>query len=153
MVAQPSTAHRAAARAARALLLLAALATTGGCASLPSQDARGRGPADATAAGAPAPTPVAALDRIGVAPAGSVVALPADNALGVTRVRVLDEYHAASGRQCRRVALPNRAATRVVCRARDGGWTPVRSLLTGFRAAPPRLVDGDEESRPAPTGG
>ena len=121
--------------ASRHAAVLAALLALGGCAQLaPRDDPAPFAPwaAETTPVEEPAN---AALEPIGTAALGALVALPAGNALGVARAHVLDEYHAASGRTCRRVALPNLATTRVVCRGAGGPWRAVRSLGGGRRPA------------------
>lgn len=63
---------------------------------------------------------------------GSVIELPKGNALGARHARLLDEYHSASGRVCRRVAVENTAdAERVLCKREDGQWRLTRSLRPG----------------------
>ena len=46
------------------------------------------------------------------------------------RVRLLRSYAAASGRECREVAVGPSQAVRLICRA-DGAWIPARPLLSG----------------------
>ncbi|NND89526.1 MAG: hypothetical protein HKN42_01580 [Granulosicoccus sp.] len=65
------------------------------------------------------------------AEAGSTVELPAGNSLDVTRVQVLDEYQAASGRRCRRVQLPRASdSIRIMCERSNGQWTFTRALIS-----------------------
>ena len=114
--------------------LLALAVTLAGCA------APGARLADApteSRSGAPAAA-TDALDVIGRSAPGDALALAPGNPLGATRVHVLDEYAAASGRRCRRVALAAiDGPRRVVCRRADGHWTATRSLTrTGESVAP-----------------
>lgn len=127
MLLLPSTARVE--RRVRALAALAALTVLGGCATLPGPGADGavERAADASVSLAP----------IGSVAPGRVAALPPGNPLGARAVLVLDEYHAASGRLCRRVVPPNTAATRTVCRADEARWEAVRALGGSARPAPP----------------
>ena len=62
---------------------------------------------------------------------GSIVQLPANNPLGVSEVRVIDDYRAASGRLCRRVQLPGKdGSVRVLCQRDYGQWSYTRALVT-----------------------
>lgn len=60
---------------------------------------------------------------------GRLLELPASNALGVSSVNVLHEYQAASGRLCRRVAVPQNNAIRVMCERGKGDWSFTRALV------------------------
>ncbi len=46
------------------------------------------------------------------------------------RVRLMRAYAAASGRECREVAVGPSQAVRLICNA-DGAWIPARPLLSG----------------------
>lgn len=59
--------------------------------------------------------------------AGTVVLPDTGQSVQVRLVRV---YAAASGRECRQVALGPAQSTRVICRVGDG-WVSARPLLTG----------------------
>lgn len=73
----------------------------------------------------------AATGTIESAVPGSIVELDDDNDLGVSRVRVVDEYLAASGRLCRRVQLPrNNDPIRILCRRDNGQWSFTRALIS-----------------------
>ena len=122
MPPEPTTVRGGAGRASLALLVLLA----SGCAAV--------GPVDPGGPGADAAPGVSvgaggALDRVGSADVGAVVELPPGTALGVERVRVIDEYAAASGRRCRNVARPNDPTPWLVCRRADGHWSATRPLV------------------------
>jgi hypothetical protein len=82
-------------------------------------------------AGGDAETVTHPAAAIASAEVGSIVPLAANNALGVSRVRVVDEYRAASGRLCRRVQLPrNTDSIRVACERGSGQWSFTRALVS-----------------------
>lgn len=103
---------------------MAALLTLPGCADgLPGAPA----PAAPVVARAPA-DPIAAF-AAGAAPGteGSIVL-----ASGVAaRARLQRSYNAASGRECREVALSDRADPTLVCQDPEQGWVVTRPLLRG----------------------
>lgn len=72
---------------------------------------------------------------------GTVIDLPKGNTLNARRARLLDEYHSASGKLCRRVMVEIvPSVERVLCLQDDGQWRFTRSLLPG-RANRPRTID------------
>lgn len=105
----------------RACLVLALM--IGGCSTVPQ-------PAESfTAPSKQASSTAASLTAS--AEIGSVIQLPPDNVLGVSRARVLDEYRAASGRLCRRVQIPrNEDSIRVACERSAGQWSFTRALVS-----------------------
>lgn len=76
----------------------------------------------------------ASLAPLGKTAIGQVATLASENPLGVTRARVIDEYSAASGRLCRRIAIAERQPRlRVVCREPGDDWALVRGLVAAQR--------------------
>lgn len=117
-------------RAALALVLLAA--ALGGCASPGARPVETR----SIAAGATS----TAIDVVGDLSPGGSVRLPPGNALGARTVHLVDDYAAASGRHCRRVALDEPdGPRRIVCRRADGRWSATRSLTRPDHAPRPAL--------------
>ena len=83
-----------------------------------------------------------ALDVVGTLAPGASVGLPPGNPLGARVVHLVDEYPAASGRRCRRVALEAPGGpVRVVCRRADGHWSATRSLTRGERVGAAGAAD------------
>lgn len=61
---------------------------------------------------------------------GTFLQLPAGNTPGVSEVRVLHEYRAASGRLCRQVEVPQQGnSIRVMCEREKGNWSFTRALV------------------------
>ncbi len=78
-----------------------------------------------------------AAEALGNAQPGEQLVLPEDNELGVSTARVIKQYHAASGRLCRRIELATaNPDIRVMCKSDSGQWRMTRSL-TGASLAQP----------------
>lgn len=120
----PRSRHRATA-AIRLPALLAGLLLAGGCAMMPGQVAA----PSASASPAAPPDPVAAFAATATPGAQARIA----TAGGVTPVRLVRGYHAASGRECREVLVGagTVARTELVCQDEQGGWSLARPLLRG----------------------
>ncbi|MBX6376765.1 MAG: hypothetical protein IRZ13_21370 [Acetobacteraceae bacterium] len=131
-------------RAAPVAAMLAVVLALGGCAEL-GGNLFGNGAADAASQQAAAePTdPLAAFAAQARPGAEATVADPATGR--AVRVRLVRAYAAASGRECREVALLGTGVSvaggggprRLICRGEGGVWTEARPLLrSGIAAAP-----------------
>lgn len=132
-----------------AAMLAAVLALVGGCAefsgNLLGGNLFGNGAAD-TASPQPAAEPTDPLAAFAAQARPGAEATVADPATGrAVRVRLVRAYAAASGRECREVALLGTGVSvaggggprRLICRGEGGVWTEARPLLrSGIAAAP-----------------
>lgn len=100
--------------------LLSAVMALSACSTLP--------PAEPSAVSTADRVSSQGLDKAAV---GSRITLPANNALGVSSVQIVDEYRAASGRLCRRVQVsPTDDSSRVMCQRKNGQWSFTRALIS-----------------------
>lgn len=114
----------------RPTALLAGLLLLGGCA-----ERLGTQPAQPVAGPVAPPDPIAEFAGQARPGASATVPLPGGPPAAVRLVR---SYHAASGRECREVAVGAGMAqrTQLVCKAEHGGWVSARPLLRGGTVRP-----------------
>ncbi len=104
--------------------MLAVLLTASACATTQSPDTSSETPRVL-----PSSKPSDAANLIGSSALGAMVALPQNNALGVSNVIVESEYHAASGRACRRLLSGSgQTIERVACNQGGDNWQFSRDL-------------------------
>ncbi|MDW8445054.1 MAG: DVU3141 family protein [Acetobacteraceae bacterium] len=122
----------------RPVLVCVAIAGLGGCAQTAGfwPGFRGGGPPPtATTPAVPADPVLAFAGSANPGAAGTVATSD-----GVRQVRLVRSYHAASGRECREVAVerPGGAEERRLACAASGGWEWAAPLITGHPAGAAR---------------
>ena len=114
-------------RGVRSAGVLAVVLLLAGCGS---NDAALRGDAPVVPR---APDPIAIFAASATPGADGTVTIP-ETGQNI-RVRLLRAYAAASGRECREVAVGGAAQNRLLCRD-DAGWVEARPLLRGATPRP-----------------